>query len=169
MAMPRAQQSRRARRDDCIPRTMSKPDRTKLPAVAALLLSSDLRLLVRHECNRRTRSACTSAEATMDRSARSARRRTIVVAQERVRASRAASCSMRLSRDGRLAAPRASPSHSQLHGCALREPSRGPHPAIRRGDGRVARGEHSGFQLRLQRGYSRFGDAHPGRHQIGSR
>jgi len=27
---------------------MRKPDRTKLPAVAALLLSSDLRLLVRH-------------------------------------------------------------------------------------------------------------------------
>jgi len=28
---------------------MRKPDRTKLPALAALLLSSDLRLLVRHE------------------------------------------------------------------------------------------------------------------------
>lgn len=27
---------------------MRKPDRTKIPAVAALLLSSDLRLLVRH-------------------------------------------------------------------------------------------------------------------------
>jgi hypothetical protein len=27
---------------------MRKPDRTKLPAAAALLLSSDLRLLVRH-------------------------------------------------------------------------------------------------------------------------
>jgi hypothetical protein len=27
---------------------MRKPDRMKLPAVAALLLSSDLRLLVRH-------------------------------------------------------------------------------------------------------------------------
>jgi hypothetical protein len=27
---------------------MRKPDRTKLPAVGALLLSSDLRLLVRH-------------------------------------------------------------------------------------------------------------------------
>ena len=47
-AKPRAQQSRRARRDDCIARAMRKPDRTKLPAVAALLLSSDLRLLVRH-------------------------------------------------------------------------------------------------------------------------
>jgi hypothetical protein len=46
--MPRAQQSRRARRDDCIARTMRKSDRTKVPAVAALLLSSDLRLLVRH-------------------------------------------------------------------------------------------------------------------------
>ena len=51
--MPRAQQSRRAGRDDCIARTMRKPDRTKLPAVAALLLSSDLRLLVRHERTRR--------------------------------------------------------------------------------------------------------------------
>jgi hypothetical protein len=47
--MPRAQQSRHARRDDFIARTMRKPDRTKLPAVAALLPSSDLRLLVRHE------------------------------------------------------------------------------------------------------------------------
>jgi len=45
---PRAQQSRRARGDDCIARTMRKPALTKLPAVAALLLSSDLRLLVRH-------------------------------------------------------------------------------------------------------------------------
>ena len=45
---PRAQQSRCARRDGCIARTMRKPDRTKAPAVAALLLSSDLRLLVRH-------------------------------------------------------------------------------------------------------------------------
>ena len=50
--MPRAQQSRRARRDDCIARAMRKPDRTKLPAVAALLLSSDLRLLVRHDLDR---------------------------------------------------------------------------------------------------------------------
>jgi hypothetical protein len=32
---------------------MRKPDRTRLPAVAALLLSSDLRLLVRHERTRR--------------------------------------------------------------------------------------------------------------------
>ena len=47
-AKPRAQESRRARRDDCIARTIRKPDRTKLPAVAALLLSSDLRLFVRH-------------------------------------------------------------------------------------------------------------------------
>jgi len=31
---------------------MRKPDRTKLPAVAALLLSSDLRLLVRHDLDR---------------------------------------------------------------------------------------------------------------------
>jgi len=51
--MPRAQQSPCARRDDCIARTMRKPDRTRLPAVAALLLSSDLRLLVRHERTRR--------------------------------------------------------------------------------------------------------------------
>ena len=48
---PLPQESRRARRDGCIARTMRKPDRTKLPAVAALLLSSDLRLLVRHETN----------------------------------------------------------------------------------------------------------------------
>ena len=52
-AKPRAPQSRRARRHDCIARTMRKPDRTKLPAVAALLLSSDLRLLVRHGCDSR--------------------------------------------------------------------------------------------------------------------
>jgi hypothetical protein len=52
IAKPRAQQSRRARRDDCIARAMRKPDRTKFPAVAALLLSSDLRLLVRHDCDR---------------------------------------------------------------------------------------------------------------------
>jgi len=32
---------------------MRKPDRTKFPAVAALLLSSDLRLLVRHGCGSR--------------------------------------------------------------------------------------------------------------------
>jgi len=48
-ALPRPQESRRARRDGCIARTMRKPDRTELPAVAALLLSSELRLLVRHE------------------------------------------------------------------------------------------------------------------------
>jgi len=48
IGLPRAQQSRRARGDDCIARTMRKPALTKLPAVAALLLSSDLRLLVRH-------------------------------------------------------------------------------------------------------------------------
>ena len=46
--LPRAQQSRRARRDGCIAPAMRKPDRTKLPAVAALLLSSYLRLLVCH-------------------------------------------------------------------------------------------------------------------------
>jgi len=50
--LPRAQQCRRAWRDDPIARTMRKPDRTKLPAVAALLLSSDLRLLLRHEGER---------------------------------------------------------------------------------------------------------------------
>ena len=50
---PRAQQSRRARGDDCIARTMRKPALTKLPAVAALLLSSDLRLLVRHSSDSR--------------------------------------------------------------------------------------------------------------------
>jgi hypothetical protein len=48
IGLPRAQQSGCARRDGCIARTMRKPDRTKLPAVAALLLSSALRLLVRH-------------------------------------------------------------------------------------------------------------------------
>ena len=47
-AKPWPQESRRAWRDDCIAREMRKPDRTKFPAVAALLLSSDLRLLVRH-------------------------------------------------------------------------------------------------------------------------
>jgi hypothetical protein len=46
--LPRAQPSRCARWDGCIARTMRKPDRTTIPAVAALLLSSDLRLLVRH-------------------------------------------------------------------------------------------------------------------------
>jgi hypothetical protein len=40
------------RRDDCIAPAMRKPDRTKLPTVAALLLSSDLRLLVRHDLDR---------------------------------------------------------------------------------------------------------------------
>ena len=47
-AKPWPQESRRAWRDDCIAREMRKPDRTKFPAVAALLLSSELRLLVRH-------------------------------------------------------------------------------------------------------------------------
>jgi hypothetical protein len=40
---------------------MRKPERTKLPAVAALLLSSDLRLLVRHELDHRGPSAPASA------------------------------------------------------------------------------------------------------------
>jgi hypothetical protein len=53
--LPCTQQSRRARRDDCIARTMCKPDRTELPAVAALLVSSDLRLLVRHVSSRAAR------------------------------------------------------------------------------------------------------------------
>jgi hypothetical protein len=52
-AMPWPQESRRARRDDCIARTMRKPDRTKFPTVAALLLSSNLRLLVRHASSNR--------------------------------------------------------------------------------------------------------------------
>jgi hypothetical protein len=67
--LPRAQQSRRARRDDCIARTMRKSDRTKVPAVAALLLSSDLRLLVRHGCSRAESPARTTASASGDRSA----------------------------------------------------------------------------------------------------
>jgi hypothetical protein len=46
--LPRAQQSRRARRDDWIARTMHKRDRAKLPAVAALLLFWGVRLLVCH-------------------------------------------------------------------------------------------------------------------------
>jgi hypothetical protein len=63
VALPRAQQSRRARRNDCIARAMRKPDRTKLPAVAALLLSSDLRLLVRHGLSRLAASWRTAASA----------------------------------------------------------------------------------------------------------
>ena len=47
-ATPRSEQSHRARRDECIAGTMRKPDRAKLPAAAALLLSSRVRLLVRH-------------------------------------------------------------------------------------------------------------------------
>jgi len=39
---------------------MRKPDRTKFPAVAALLLTSDLRLLVRHERARLPRTALTT-------------------------------------------------------------------------------------------------------------
>ena len=47
-ALPRTLTSCRGRPDDFMARRMRKPNRTKLPAVAALLLSSDLRLLVRH-------------------------------------------------------------------------------------------------------------------------
>ena len=39
IAKPRNEESRRSRRHDCIAREMRKPDRTKFPAVAALLLS----------------------------------------------------------------------------------------------------------------------------------
>ena len=48
MPLPRTQQSRRARRDDCIARMIRKPNRARLTADVALLLSSGMRLLVRH-------------------------------------------------------------------------------------------------------------------------
>ena len=51
----------------------------------------------------------------------------------------------------------------------LRDPSRGPRPANNEAAAAAARGEHSQIKRRLPLGYSRFGDARPGRRQIGSR
>ena len=48
IAMPRTQQSRRAGRDDRIARMIRKPNRATLTVDVALLLSSGMRLLVRH-------------------------------------------------------------------------------------------------------------------------
>jgi hypothetical protein len=46
---PRTGQSRRAQPDECIARMMRKHSRARLTADVALLLSSGVRLLVRHE------------------------------------------------------------------------------------------------------------------------
>jgi hypothetical protein len=50
--MPRTQQSGRARRDDCIAGMIRKQNRVRLTADVALLLSSGMRLLVRHGSDR---------------------------------------------------------------------------------------------------------------------
>jgi hypothetical protein len=44
-----------------------------------------------------------------------------------------------------------------------------PHPASREASAAAAREKFAHFQRRLRLGYSRSGDAHPGRHRIGSR
>src|SRR5579884_652272 len=49
-----------------------------------------------------------------------------------------------------------------------RERCRGPRPAGVEATATEVRGEHWRFQRRLRLGYSRFDDARPGRHQIGS-
>ena len=61
-AMPRTQQSRRAQRDEYIARMMRKQNRARLTADVALLLSSGMRLLVRHGRNRTTGACTTSSE-----------------------------------------------------------------------------------------------------------
>ena len=54
--LPRTQQSRRARRDDCIARMIRKQNRARLTAHIALLLSSGMRLLSpRFQSRRRSR------------------------------------------------------------------------------------------------------------------
>jgi hypothetical protein len=50
-AMPRTEESRRARRHGCIAREMRKPNRATRTAAGALLLFCGLRLLVRHGCD----------------------------------------------------------------------------------------------------------------------
>ena len=50
--MPRTQDSRRAQRDEYIARMMRKQNRARLTADVALLLSSGMRLLVRHDLDR---------------------------------------------------------------------------------------------------------------------
>jgi hypothetical protein len=52
-ALPRTEESRRARRHGCIAREMRKPNRATRTAAGALLLFCGLRLLVRHGCDSR--------------------------------------------------------------------------------------------------------------------
>ena len=61
MPLPRTQQSRRAQRDECIARMIRKQNRARLTADVALLLSSGVRLLVRHGRERQRRPMVTIA------------------------------------------------------------------------------------------------------------